>query len=983
MMIADDIAAMVKRKRGPHFLCYRKGTRVPEDCLKRMRTGWRTFVAVLMLAALAGTAWAQTLPPNTGPIPLIETGTHTAIINRIGVDRGCRLLVTGSDDKTARLWALPEHGAGAPKLLRVLRVPIGPGDDGKIYAVALSPDGGLVAAGGWNHSRDHWAYVFDAATGKLIRRLGKLDNVILHLTFSADGRYLAATLAAGEGLRVWETAGWSLVGDDRNYGGKASYGAAFDATGRLYTVAYDGLLRRYGADFKLEKKSNENPGGKKAFSVAVHPNGDRIAVGFDDSTAVEVYRAKDLERLVPADTADVDNGDISSVAWSSDGTRLYAGGRYHDTQGAHPVRIWDHEGRGKGRDVAVAQGTLMHFLPCRDTIAVGAAGPAFGLISLSGEKLVWQESAIVNMHGKLRGNFTVSQDGSKVRFGLGYGNESPVLFDLAAGRLTDQPQPAADLAEPDTKSLKLSDWEDNYTPKLDGKPLGLDEYEKARSVAVAPGADRFVLGTDFYIRAYAKNGKELWSKPGPGPAWGMNIPRGGKFVVAAYGDGTIRWLRLSNGEEVLALFVNAKTREWVLRTPQGYYASSVAGDQNIGWQLNRGWEQAGEFVTAARLKKHLYRPDIIKRAFELADAGAAVREAGLSGFRLADLTHHTPPEFRIADPGDKSRADTSPVSVKLEVAATDDPVTGFDVKVNGRQVTPRAVRDLQPTTKSQIRSLSIPLEKGENHVQVTAHNEIGDSVQDLLVYLDREGVLNKKGKLFILAIGVDKYPKFGAESWLHYAAADARLMLDTLTKMAGPLHTEVIPKLLVTGGDTPPTKANIEDALLLFHDAGPDDTVVLFLAGHGDNEGADYLFLPENAEDKGKYYLPSTVVKWSVLQGALQNAQGIRIMFVDTCHSHGAYNPRLVKDAADANVVVFSATDSATEAQERGDLGHGIFTYALDEGLRGLADPWKTGKVNILALGAFVSAEVRRLTNEEQRPAYNISIKDDFVVARP
>lgn len=118
-------------------------------------------------------------------------------------------------------------------------------------------------------------------------------------------------------------------------------------------------------------------------------------------------------------------------------------------------------------------------------------------------------------------------------------------------------------------------------------------------------------------------------------------------------------------------------------------------------------------------------------------------------------------------------------------------------------------------------------------------------------------------------------------------------MVDTLTEKAGPLHTEVIPKLLVTDGDTPPTAAKIQDALLLFHDAGPDDTVVLFLAGHGENEGADYLFMPEDAEEVDKkYFRPSTVVKWSVLQQALQDAQGIRIMFVDTCHLGGAHNPR-------------------------------------------------------------------------------------------
>jgi WD40 repeat protein len=341
-----------------------------------MRTGWWAAL-VLVLAAPAGAARAQTLPP-TEPIPRIEAGMHNAPIRHIDIDASCRLMVTGSDDKTARLWALPEQGTGAPKLLHVLRVPIGPGNDGKIFAVALSPDGRFAAAGGWNGSDDHWVYIFDAGTGKLIRRLGKLDNVINHLTWSADGRYLAATLGGGQGLRVWETAGWSLVGDDRDYGGKDSYGAAFDATGRLYTVAFDGLLRRYGADFKLEGKSG-TLGGKEPISVAVHPNGDRIAVGFLDSTAVEVYRAEDLQRLFAAETADVGNGDLSKVAWSADGTRLYAGGRYRDAQGAYPVRIWDQEGRGKGRDMAVARNTIMHLLPCRDSIAVAAAEPAFGL----------------------------------------------------------------------------------------------------------------------------------------------------------------------------------------------------------------------------------------------------------------------------------------------------------------------------------------------------------------------------------------------------------------------------------------------------------------------------------------------------------------------------------------------------------------------------------------------------------------------------
>src|ERR1044071_282349 len=109
--------------------------------------------AVILLAIIGGLGASAVLPhraaaqsgePSRPPVLRIETGMHAAVIRQIGIERQDRYLVTASEDKTARVWEL-----ASGRLLRVLRPPIGEGNEGKFYAVALSPDGRTVAAGGY------------------------------------------------------------------------------------------------------------------------------------------------------------------------------------------------------------------------------------------------------------------------------------------------------------------------------------------------------------------------------------------------------------------------------------------------------------------------------------------------------------------------------------------------------------------------------------------------------------------------------------------------------------------------------------------------------------------------------------------------------------------------------------------------------------------------------------------------------------------
>jgi len=173
---------------------------------------------------------------------------------------------------------------------------------------------------------------------------------------------------------------------------------------------------------------------------------------------------RSLTRLAAADTAGVDNGSLDTVAWSADGARLVAGGPYQ-IRGDHPIRLWDQGGRGRAREVAVSQNTLLHLVPCGAGWAVGATDPAFGLLSATGKKRLWQTGVIADRRGTLGDAFTLSAEGGQVRFGLGVGGQAPVLFDLRTQRLTEAPSPVPGLAAPDTTSLTVSNWEDKVSPK--------------------------------------------------------------------------------------------------------------------------------------------------------------------------------------------------------------------------------------------------------------------------------------------------------------------------------------------------------------------------------------------------------------------------------------------------------------------------------------------------------------------------------------
>ena len=760
-------------------------------------------------------------------------------------------------------------------------------------------------------------------------------------------------------------------------------------------TSYDGKLRLYDERLKLLVAPRTVPGGERPFFARFSPDGRRIAVGFDDSTAVSVVSGEDLKLRYRVDTRGADNGDLSKVAWSADGETLYAAGRNSLDDGQHPVRAWPQQGRGPRQTWPVATSTVFDLQPLSDgRLVYAAADPAWGVLDAHGHRLVQQSPPILD-HGGNYDEFRLSAAGDVVEFEQvtwreGRWQASLARFDLAARRLERGVSPLAGLHAPRTEGLAVTDWKDSH-PRLAGQSLALaDQYELSRSLAVSPDAQRFALGTEWHVRLFDHQGHVLWRKPTPDVAWLVNLSADDRFVVAALGDGSLRWYRSDDGgSEALALFVHADGERWVLWTPEGFYDAAPGADNLIGYHLNQGRDQAGEFVASGQLAKQFYRPDLIARrlAGDEGAIAAAVREVG--DVRQV-LTAGLRPEVTLLS--DTTAESAGEYELKLKVQARSGGVGQVEIRINGAALEGRT----SPPTGGML-SQRLSLGPGRNVITAAvydrANKQASEPVQ-AVVTVRPSGV---KPTLHVLAIGVTKYRDGTLAKGVRFAADDAVAFARTL-KRHGLAEVEAVtdPVLLT---DQQATRERIVGELEAFaQKVRPADLFVVYLAGHGTSlEDGEYYYLPWGLRYTGQAAIKEQALSGPQLRALLARINATKTLVVlDSCSS-GAFTRLQVagRDLGDkgsidrfarlSGRVVLAAAGDQRMALESPDNRQGIYTGALIRGLQGAADTSRNGLVEVGELADFVEAEVARVSlklfNYEQFPMRDIQ-GQNFPVSR-
>lgn len=272
---------------------------------------------------------APRTPLPDGPAGLVKSlNGHKGVVAQVAWSPDGRTLASVSDtDGTLRVWDVETGGERHQS-----KCFLG-------YALAIHPDGKLVATSSPHEPVGHAMTIYNMETGKKVAETPQVAKTILSAMFSADGQYFAIHCRDGAGIHVYDVSklpdvrvAAELPGGDSGWVVSLAFlpnsqqllaGSSGEKYGlRLFDVAAQREIRSY-------RERNGTICSNIMGSIAVHPSGKQFHV-FSNSS----YRLTELNVL--NDTAVRALGkDIREVVYSPSGEVLV--GVSHKESGENAV----------------------------------------------------------------------------------------------------------------------------------------------------------------------------------------------------------------------------------------------------------------------------------------------------------------------------------------------------------------------------------------------------------------------------------------------------------------------------------------------------------------------------------------------------------------------------------------------------------------------------------------------------------------------
>ncbi|MBU4487272.1 MAG: caspase family protein, partial [Candidatus Delongbacteria bacterium] len=231
----------------------------------------------------------------------------------------------------------------------------------------------------------------------------------------------------------------------------------------------------------------------------------------------------------------------------------------------------------------------------------------------------------------------------------------------------------------------------------------------------------------------------------------------------------------------------------------------------------------------------------------------------------------------------------------------------------------------------------------------------------------------KEISLYVFAVGINKYKNPALN--LNYAENDAKGIADFFRRSG----TEYFKKVEIKDiYNEQATKEGILAKLKELENTNPQDAVLIYLAGHGENINEKWYFIPheliypEREED-----VIAKAISSDELSNSIMNIKAQKVLvLIDACKSgavllafRGFEDRKALSQlsrATGVHVVAASSKDQfATEVKE---LGHGVFTFTVLEGLNGKAV--NIGEtITVRKLMSYIEEQLPEITKKYRQEA--------------
>ena len=908
---------------------------------------------------------------QTGQAERTLTG-HAGAVSTLAFSPDGRQLATGARDNSIKLWDVNRG-----RELHALT-----GHTGAVRSLAFSPDGKRLASG----SVDKTIKIWDAGSGRETRTLAGHTDPVLALAFTDGGRNLVSAGAGALALTRWDAeSGAQLSATSDAESLETLEAAVFSADGKLVASSNGDktiVLRDVGAPRGVRVLETR---ASSVYATAFSPDGKWFASGSKDSTVRlwETATGRELRNLGGNVAGNI--GPITSVAFSADSHTLAAGGL------SGGVKLWEVL---TGRELPA----LARHAETVNAVAFNAAGV---LASASNDRTIklWDTAAgrllhTLTGHGGEVHALAFSADGARVASGSANGEIK--IWNTSDGRAAQTlAGHAAQTASGHNALVRAL----AFSP--DGRTLASAGYDKTARVWDAANGQllRTLNGADAFTSvAFNHDGRTLLAGNSRGEIkyWdaatgqeartanahtdavnALAFSHDGRWLVSGSEDGSARVWTGDNRGELLATLVSLReSADWLVVAPDGLFDGSPAAWNQIMWRFERSTANVRPVEV---FFNEYYAPGLLGEIF-----------AGRRPQAAKDITQRDRRQPRVrlsfaSAPAAQTVSSVNTREAKVRIEVAEEPADARnsvgsgarDVRLFRNGLLVRSWRgDVLKGTGKTIVEASVPFVAGDNQLTAYAFNRDNVKSVDAELQVKGDESLRRTGTAYILAVGVNKYANAAFD--LNFANADAETFGEEVRKAQARIEglgkievvrlldaqgtkANMLLALKRLGGDESALPPGAPPDLARLKRAQPEDTVIVYYAGHGIAQGARFYMIPhdlgyQGARTKIDPAGMKTLLDHSLsdreLEAALEEVDAAQALLVlDACNSGqaleaedkrlGPMNSKgLAQLAYEKGMFILTAAQGYQAAKEATQLGHGLLTYALVvQGLReGAAD---------------------------------------------